>query len=113
MRLVDNAKKNGNAEVMRDGKVKMRPGRLPGMIVLCPTRELARQVSEELDTVCKELGLYSTVFHGGVSYGPQVSSCVLGESLMGAGTMLTFLCKCLRVVTGLVFRPAPFAGEWM
>ena len=73
IRLVDIAKANGNADVMRDGSIRMRKGRLPGMIVLCPTRELARQVGEELMAVCKPLGLYSAVFHGGVSYEPQVS----------------------------------------
>ncbi|KAL7554338.1 hypothetical protein ACHAWF_018196 [Thalassiosira exigua] len=71
MRLAERAKAEGNAEVMRDGSVRMKRGRLPGMIVLCPTRELARQVGEELLAVCRPLGLYSTVFHGGVSYDPQ------------------------------------------
>ena len=75
MRLVATAKANGNAEVMRDGSVRMQRGRLPGMIVLCPTRELARQVGEELMGVCRPLGLFATVFHGGVSYDPQVSRC--------------------------------------
>ena len=41
------AEENGNAEKMRDGSVRMRRGRLPIMIVLCPTMELARQVEEE------------------------------------------------------------------
>merc|ERR1719491_1293558 len=41
------------------------------MIVLCPTRELARQVSEELDSVARLMGLYTALFHGGVSYDPQ------------------------------------------
>lgn len=71
-RLVEIAKDNGDAEVMRDGSIRMRRGRLPSMIVLCPTRELARQVGEELSAVCKPLGLFATVFHGGVSYDPQV-----------------------------------------
>ena len=44
---------------------------MPSMIVLCPTRELAKQVGSELQDVCKPLGLFSTVFHGGVSYDPQ------------------------------------------
>jgi superfamily II DNA/RNA helicase len=47
------------------------------MIVLCPTRELARQVEEELSAVCKPLGLFSAVFHGGVSYDGQVSNYLL------------------------------------
>lgn len=70
-RIIDIAKKNGNAEEMRDGSVRMRRGRLPSMIVLCPTRELAKQVGQELMDVCKPLGLFATVFHGGVSYDPQ------------------------------------------
>ncbi len=73
MRLVEIAKENGNAEEGRDGALRMRRGRLPGMIVMCPTRELARQVEEELSVICKPLGLFSAVFHGGVSYEPQVS----------------------------------------
>ena len=72
MRLVEIAKQKGDAEVMRDGSMRMKRGRLPGMIVMCPTRELARQVEEELSVVCKPLGLFSAVFHGGVSYEPQV-----------------------------------------
>eukprot|EP00571_Detonula_confervacea_P011516 CAMPEP_0172306568 /NCGR_PEP_ID=MMETSP1058-20130122/7616_1 /TAXON_ID=83371 /ORGANISM="Detonula confervacea, Strain CCMP 353" /LENGTH=876 /DNA_ID=CAMNT_0013018497 /DNA_START=120 /DNA_END=2750 /DNA_ORIENTATION=+ len=71
MRLVEKAKESGNAEVMRDGSLRMKRGRLPSMIVLCPTRELARQVEEELALVCKPLGLFSALFHGGVSYEPQ------------------------------------------
>lgn len=46
-------------------------GRKTSMIVLCPTRELARQVQEELDGIAKLMGLYTAVFHGGVSYDPQ------------------------------------------
>lgn len=72
MRLVKIAKQKGDAEVLRDGSMRMKRGRLPGMIVMCPTRELARQVEEELSVVCKPLGLFSAVFHGGVSYEPQV-----------------------------------------
>ena len=39
--------------------------------MLCPTRELARQVAEELTEVSRPLGLFVEVFHGGVSYDPQ------------------------------------------
>jgi ATP-dependent RNA helicase DDX21 len=44
------------------------------MLVICPTRELARQVSEEITLVAKPLGLFVDVFHGGVSYGPQAGN---------------------------------------
>lgn len=82
MRLVEIAKENGNAEVMRDGSIRMKRGRLPSMIVLCPTRELARQVGEELAGICKPLGLFSSVFHGGVSYDPQARSLRQGVDVI-------------------------------
>jgi len=81
-RILEVAKENGNAEVMRDGKVRMRRGRLPSMIVLCPTRELARQVNEELSSICQPLGLFSTVFHGGVSYDPQARALRQGVDVV-------------------------------
>merc|ERR1719148_411 len=60
---------------IREGSVdnlgRRRKGRGVSMIVLCPTRELARQVSEELDSVARLMGLYTALFHGGVSYDPQ------------------------------------------
>ena len=66
-RLVDFLEEKG----VRNGG-RMQRGRPVSMIVLCPTRELARQVSEELSQVAKPLGLFVDVFHGGVSYDPQV-----------------------------------------
>mmetsp|Transcript_25568 Transcript_25568/g.60258 ORF Transcript_25568/g.60258 Transcript_25568/m.60258 type:complete len:842 (-) Transcript_25568:411-2936(-) len=50
---------------------RMQRGRSVSMLVLCPTRELARQVQQELSSVAQPLGLFSEVFHGGVSYDPQ------------------------------------------
>jgi ATP-dependent RNA helicase DDX21 len=58
----------------RSERGQMERGRPVSMIILCPTRELARQVSEELSLVAQPLGLYVDVFHGGVSYDPQVRS---------------------------------------
>lgn len=49
----------------------MQRGRAVSMLVLCPTRELARQVQDELSSIAKPLGLYADVFHGGVSYDGQ------------------------------------------
>ena len=56
---------------VRDASGRMARGRKVGMLILCPTRELARQVQEELNQVAKPLGLFTEVFHGGVSYEPQ------------------------------------------
>lgn len=68
-RLVKLAKEKGTL----DANGRRKRGRNVSMVVLCPTRELARQVEGELNAVAKPLNMYTTVFHGGVSYDPQVS----------------------------------------
>lgn len=68
-RLVEHTERKG----FREPNGRMRRGRPVSMIVLCPTRELARQVQDELSLVARPLGLYVDVFHGGVSYEGQVS----------------------------------------
>ena len=73
-RLVEIAKSKGFVNTKTGRMVKGRP---VSMIVLCPTRELARQVQDELSSICRPLGLFTEVFHGGVSYDPQV--CILSR----------------------------------
>jgi ATP-dependent RNA helicase DDX21 len=68
IRLVDLLEQKG----FRDSSGQMTRGRPVSMVILCPTRELARQVQEELASVARPLGLHTEVFHGGVSYDPQV-----------------------------------------
>jgi ATP-dependent RNA helicase DDX21 len=67
VRLVDLLEQKG----FRDSSGQMTRGRPVSMLILCPTRELARQVQEELASVARPLGLHTEVFHGGVSYDPQ------------------------------------------
>lgn len=67
-RLTQLAEKKG----LRESNGRMRRGRPVSMIILCPTRELARQVQDELSLVASPLGLFVNVFHGGVSYEGQV-----------------------------------------
>jgi ATP-dependent RNA helicase DDX21 len=66
----------------RDSMGKMKRGRKPAMIVLCPTRELARQVAEELGGIARPLGLFVECFHGGVSYGPQATALHVGIDVL-------------------------------
>ncbi len=54
-----------------DAGGRLERGRLPRMIVLAPTRELARQVSEVLETLGRQHRLRVALFHGGVPYPPQ------------------------------------------
>lgn len=77
-RLLPIMEKKGN----RDESGRMKRGRPVSMICLCPTRELARQVAEELQSAARPLGLFVEVFHGGVSYDPQVSSIHRFQSIL-------------------------------
>jgi len=61
---------------------RLARGRPVSMLVLCPTRELARQVQEELAAVARPLGLSVDVFHGGVSYDPQSRALSLGLDVL-------------------------------
>lgn len=69
-RLVDLTLKKGT----RDASGRMARGRKPSMVVLCPTRELARQVADELALYARLLNLTVAVFHGGTSYNPQLDA---------------------------------------
>ena len=67
----------------RDKMGRMKRGRSVAMVVMCPTRELARQVADELQSVVAEpLGLVVQVFHGGVSYGPQANALRDGTDIL-------------------------------
>lgn len=46
-------------------------GRKAAILVLAPTRELARQVAETFELLAQPDGLRVSVFHGGTPYGPQ------------------------------------------
>ncbi|CAM9833096.1 unnamed protein product, partial [Choristocarpus tenellus] len=59
-------------------------GRSPRFLVVCPTRELARQVYEELATLSRPHGLRAEVFHGGVSYLPQENALRSGLDVLVA-----------------------------
>ncbi len=43
-------------------------------LVLVPTRELAKQVWEQAEMMCKDSGLRTVALYGGVGYGPQIDA---------------------------------------
>ena len=73
----------GAGRVNKDG-VRAPRGRRPSMIVMAPTRELARQVAEELTQIAKPLNLDVALFHGGVSYDPQARALKAGVDIIVA-----------------------------
>ncbi|GFH51977.1 hypothetical protein CTEN210_08453 [Chaetoceros tenuissimus] len=77
-RLAKLAEQKGNV----DERGRRKRGRKVGMIVLCPTRELARQVNDEISQIAKPFNLYTTVFHGGVSYDPQARALYNGVDIL-------------------------------
>ena len=58
--------------------------RRPRCLVLCPTRELALQISASFDTYGRHLPLRSTVVFGGVSQVPQVRALRAGVDVLVA-----------------------------
>ena len=61
-----------------------RTGKLPRVLVLTPTRELAAQVEESVKTYGKGLHLKSTVIFGGVGIGPQIAQLRHGVDIVVA-----------------------------
>ena len=51
-------------------------------LVLVPTRELARQVAQEAETLAGDAGMRTAVVYGGVAYGPQLSAFRKGAHLV-------------------------------
>src|SRR5450759_4534094 len=53
-------------------KIPREKRRKPRALVLVPTRELAAQVSEEMNTYARRLSLRSTMIYGGVTIKAQI-----------------------------------------
>ncbi len=53
-----------------------------GCVVMCPTRELAIQVAEEADELCKEKNLRIVRVYGGVAIGPQADALNAGAEVI-------------------------------
>jgi ATP-dependent RNA helicase DeaD len=51
-------------------------------LILVPTRELARQVWQEAETLCAAAGLRSVAIYGGVAYGPQIDALRAGAHIV-------------------------------
>ena len=51
-------------------------------LVLVPTRELARQVCQVVETLCQDTGLRTVAIYGGVGYGPQIDALKGGAQIV-------------------------------
>ncbi|XP_041362568.1 nucleolar RNA helicase 2-like isoform X2 [Gigantopelta aegis] len=60
-------------------KLDQKQGRYPKVLVMAPTRELARQVAEDFKSVSK---LDVLVIYGGTPYGPQESALLNGVDIV-------------------------------
>lgn len=52
------------------------------VLILVPTRELARQVSREAELLCGEAGLRTVAVYGGVGYGAQIQALKQGAHIV-------------------------------
>lgn len=51
-------------------------------LILVPTRELAKQVSQVATTACSDAGLRNVAVYGGVGYGPQIDALKKGAHIV-------------------------------
>ena len=72
------------AKDVEDGVHELRRGRGPRLLVMAPTRELARQVNDELTQLARPHRLFTAVFHGGSAYGPQEGALRNGIDILVA-----------------------------
>lgn len=63
--------------------IKPIPGK-PLAVVIAPTRELAQQINEVISKLAKELGIYSALIAGGMSYGKQITAMKRSTSVVVA-----------------------------
>ncbi|MGI6591556.1 MAG: DEAD/DEAH box helicase [Eggerthellaceae bacterium] len=61
-----------------------RTGKGPTMLVLTPTRELAKQIDEVATTIAKRASMKVCCLLGGVSYGPQIKTLSRGVDVVVA-----------------------------
>jgi ATP-dependent RNA helicase RhlE len=69
-------------EILSGSEQGPRKGRRPRALVLTPTRELAAQVAESIDTYGANLRLRSTVVYGGVGINPQIDAIRRGVDIL-------------------------------
>ena len=57
-------------------------------LILCPTRELAQQIIENIRSYSSKLQISSTAIFGGVGYGPQIKALSKGLDILVATPIL-------------------------
>lgn len=65
---------------MQDEGAIKTPGRLPKALILAPTRELARQITDEIIKIAKELTCLS--IYGGTAYDAQIDALRRGVDVV-------------------------------
>jgi len=63
---------------------KLKAGEGMQVLVLCPTRELAQQVSDDTEALSRGTNIRSAAIFGGVSYGPQIDALEQGYEVIVA-----------------------------
>ncbi|XP_032229762.2 nucleolar RNA helicase 2 [Nematostella vectensis] len=78
-------------EKLQDGKLSQKRGRAPKVLVMAPTRELAKQVGNEFENLKSNLEVYC--IYGGMPYEPQENAINSGlDVLVGTpGRILDFM----------------------
>ncbi len=71
---------------------RLEKGKGIGALIVCPTRELALQVTEVLGDICRHKGITVTAVYGGAAIEPQLRSLRKSEVVVGTpGRLLDFI----------------------
>jgi len=70
------------AKRLEDDGTKGARGRTPAVLILAPTRELAKQVEDQLAHISRPLGLWIRTIYGGVSYDKQIRDLESGIDIL-------------------------------
>ena len=75
-------------------------------LVLVPTRELAKQVSQQAELLCVPAGFRTVAVYGGVGYGPQIDALQAGAQIVVGtpGRVLDHLLRGTFSLSGLKMR---------
>lgn len=68
--------------LLQAGREHRGRGRSPRVLVMCPTRELARQIASEFASICDSQGLAVLAVYGGSPFGPQESAFRMGVDIV-------------------------------
>ena len=87
------------------------PATAPAALILAPTRELASQIVDELDSIARARGLRVAAVYGGVGFGPQSNAARRADIVVATPGRLEDLLSRNTISLDRVAGPRPRRGR--